>query len=120
MLLESVITDFPSKNVPTDEPMRAAYNLIQAGPPPRVALVPWLGRLAMSERTPRRRFDESFGYGPKTLDRILRYQRFLGQVRLSQSLLQFLRWKRGIPISRISCGRADVWPAALLWKSSGQ
>ncbi|MER8384766.1 helix-turn-helix domain-containing protein [Mesorhizobium sp. M0166] len=28
-------------------------------------------------RTLRRRFDESFGYGPKTLDRILRYQRFL-------------------------------------------
>lgn len=33
--------------------------------------------LGMSERTLRRRFDESFGYGPKTLDRILRCQRFL-------------------------------------------
>jgi AraC-like DNA-binding protein len=30
----------------------------------------------MSERTLRRRFDESFGYGPKTLDRILRFQRY--------------------------------------------
>jgi AraC-like DNA-binding protein len=37
----------------------------------------------MSERTLRRRFDESFGYGPKTLDRILRYQRFLGLARAS-------------------------------------
>jgi AraC-like DNA-binding protein len=32
---------------------------------------------ATSERTLRRRCEESFGYGPKTLDRILRMQRFL-------------------------------------------
>jgi AraC-like DNA-binding protein len=38
----------------------------------------------MSERTLRRRFDESFGYGPKTLDRILRYQRYLRLIRLSE------------------------------------
>jgi AraC-like DNA-binding protein len=76
--LESVITDF------------------QAGPPPGVALVPWLGRaLAMSERTLRRRFDESFGYGPKTLDRILRYQRFLRQVCLSQGSTAILAVEAG-------------------------
>ncbi|TGT34837.1 helix-turn-helix domain-containing protein, partial [Mesorhizobium sp. M8A.F.Ca.ET.165.01.1.1] len=28
------------------------------------------------ERTLRRRFDDTFGYGPKTLDRILRFHRF--------------------------------------------
>jgi AraC-like DNA-binding protein len=33
--------------------------------------------LGMSERTLRRRFEAAFGYGPKTLDRILRFQRFL-------------------------------------------
>jgi AraC-like DNA-binding protein len=94
--LESVIADFPGKNAPTDEPMRAAYNLIQAGPPPGVALVPWLGRaLAMSERTLRRRFDESFGYGPKTLDRILRYQRFLRLVRLSRGSTAILAAEAG-------------------------
>lgn len=61
-----------------DQPMRAAYDLIERGAPPGAPLVPWLMRaLGMSERTLRRRFDESFGYGPKTLDRILRYQRFL-------------------------------------------
>jgi AraC-like DNA-binding protein len=68
-------------------PARATGYFHERPAPPflRVALVPWLGRgLAMSERTLRRRFDESFGYGPKTLDRILRYQRFLRQVRLSQ------------------------------------
>jgi AraC-like DNA-binding protein len=83
--LESVVADFAPRNAAIDQSMRAAYNLVQAGPPPGVALVPWLGRaLAMSERTLRRRFDESFGYGPKTLDRILRYQRYLRLVRLSQ------------------------------------
>jgi AraC-like DNA-binding protein len=52
--------------------------LIERGPPPGAPLVLWLMRaLEMSEKTMRRRFDESFGYGPKTLDRILRYQRFL-------------------------------------------
>jgi len=62
----------------TDAPMRAAYDLIERGVPPEALLVPWLMRvLDMSERTLRRRFDENFGYGPKTLDRILRYQRFL-------------------------------------------
>lgn len=62
----------------TDGVMQAAYRLIERGPPPGAPLVPWLMRaLEMSERTLRRRFDESFGYGPKTLDRILRYQRFL-------------------------------------------
>jgi AraC-like DNA-binding protein len=33
--------------------------------------------LGLSERTLRRRCHEAFGYGPKTLDRILRFQRFL-------------------------------------------
>jgi AraC-like DNA-binding protein len=33
--------------------------------------------LHLSERTLRRRCHEAFGYGPKTLDRILRFQRFL-------------------------------------------
>jgi AraC-like DNA-binding protein len=61
-----------------DPLMRAAYRLIASGAPPGAPLVPWLGRaLAMSERTLRRRFDEAFGYGPKTLDRILRHQRYL-------------------------------------------
>lgn len=35
------------------------------------------GRLGLSERTLRRRCHEAFGYGPKTLDRILRFQDFL-------------------------------------------
>ena len=76
--------------------MRAAYDLIETGPPPDVPLVPWLGRaLAMSERTLRRRFDESFGYGPKTLDRILRYQRFLRLARQSPAPTAMLAVEAG-------------------------
>ena len=76
--LESILARCAPARAATDRPMHAAHALIEAGPPAGVPLVPWLGRaLAMSERTLRRRFDESFGYGPKTLDRILRYQRFL-------------------------------------------
>ena len=37
--------------------------------------------LGISERSLRRRCHEAFGYGPKTLDRILRFQRFLQLVR---------------------------------------
>ena len=34
--------------------------------------------LGISERQLRRRFAEAVGYGPKTLARVLRFQRFLG------------------------------------------
>jgi AraC-like DNA-binding protein len=37
--------------------------------------------LGISERSLRRRCHDAFGYGPKTLDRILRFQRFLRLVR---------------------------------------
>jgi len=40
-----------------------------------------VGRLEISERTLRRRSHDYFGYGPKTLDRILRFQSFLSLVR---------------------------------------
>lgn len=79
--LEGAIAGHAARQT-ADRTMQAAYRLIDAGPPEGVPLIPWLARaLALSERTLRRRFDESFGYGPKTLDRILRYQRFR---RLSQ------------------------------------
>jgi len=61
-----------------DAAMAAAYDLVRRGAPSNLHLVSWLmAELGMSERTLRRRFNDAFGYGPKTLDRILRYQRFL-------------------------------------------
>lgn len=76
--LEAVVARFGPERSFSDRAMRAAYDLVAASPSTDIPLVPWLGRtLGMSERTLRRRFDASFGYGPKTLDRILRHQRFL-------------------------------------------
>lgn len=75
--IESALLAVGSLQTCGDAIMRAAFALITQGPPAGVPLTPWLGRaLHMSERSLRRRFDENFGYGPKTLDRILRYQRF--------------------------------------------
>ena len=75
--LEATLAGAMPEQLSTDKVMLAAFTLIERGPPPGAPLIPWLGRaLAMSERTLRRRFDDAFGYGPKTLDRILRYQRF--------------------------------------------
>jgi transcriptional regulator GlxA family with amidase domain len=70
-------------SIPARRPdMHAAFELLATGAPPGKALIPWLaGELALSERTLRRRFDAAFGYGPKTLDRILRFQRFLKLLR---------------------------------------
>ncbi len=80
----------------TDVPMQAAYRLVERGPPPGAPLVPWLMRaLEMSERTLRRRFEECFGYGPKTLDRILRYQRFLRLSRQANSSTAILAAEAG-------------------------
>jgi AraC-like DNA-binding protein len=42
-------------------------------------------RLGFAERTIRRQCTEAFGFGPKTLDRILRFQRFLELVRRAPS-----------------------------------
>lgn len=75
--IERALIEHELGEAPVDPAMRAAFILIAQGPPAGVALIPWLGRaLHLSERSLRRRFDENFGYGPKTLDRILRYQRF--------------------------------------------
>ncbi|MDX8480378.1 AraC family transcriptional regulator [Mesorhizobium sp. VK24D] len=60
-----------------DPLMGRAFEVIDEGLPPETPLVPFLQRhLHMSERTLRRRFEDAFGYGPKTLDRILRFHRF--------------------------------------------
>lgn len=57
---------------------RAIFQLIERSPSPQSRIVRELmDRLAMSERTLRRRCYEAFGFGPKTLQRILRFHRFL-------------------------------------------
>ncbi|RWI29520.1 MAG: AraC family transcriptional regulator [Mesorhizobium sp.] len=67
---------------PPPADMGFAFNALKtesAGPGMEVIL----DRLDVSPRTLRRRCQEAFGYGPKTLDRILRFQRFLNLARQS-------------------------------------
>lgn len=94
--LQAVVGRMAPEFESADQQMRAAYRLIAAGAPPGAPLVPWLSRaLGMSERTLRRRFDEVFGYGPKTLDRILRHQRYLRQAENSSESTAILALESG-------------------------
>ena len=61
---------------PPDRAVRQAARLL-ADPPTRVDRL--AGGLGLSERQLRRRFHAAVGYGPKTLQRILRFRRFLAQ-----------------------------------------
>ena len=74
------------KAVNIDAPDRASHSifrLISANRQPNTRIVNHLNDLlGLSERTLRRRCHEAFGYGPKTLDRILRFQRFLRLARI--------------------------------------
>ena len=76
--LETVVARWAAKVCLPDPEMTVAHRLLSAGGPPGTDVLPWLmAELSMSERTLRRRFETAFGYGPKTLDRILRFQRYL-------------------------------------------
>jgi AraC-like DNA-binding protein len=69
----------PNLDLPSPD-MGFVFNALRtksAGP--GMAII--LDRLDLSPRTLRRRCHEAFGYGPKMLDRILRFQRFLKLVR---------------------------------------
>jgi AraC-like DNA-binding protein len=56
--------------------MALAFRWLGRGPE-EAGLAALRDRLGISERSLRRRCHEAFGYGPKSLDRILRFQRFL-------------------------------------------
>jgi AraC-like DNA-binding protein len=62
---------------PADEldPVVRAAALRSAAPRTAVERLAW--DLGLGERQLRRRFDDAVGYGPKTLQRVLRFQRFL-------------------------------------------
>jgi AraC-like DNA-binding protein len=76
--LEAVVAQWAKAVRPPDPEMTVAHRLLSAGTPSGTDVLPWLmAELCMSERTLRRRFEAAFGYGPKTLDRILRFQRYL-------------------------------------------
>lgn len=69
-----------------DAAMADAFCLLQSGMAPADTPLRWLSeRLQQPERTLRRRFMQHFGYGPQTLARLLRYQRFLQLARAEPS-----------------------------------
>jgi AraC-like DNA-binding protein len=66
------------------DPLARAAALAMAGPGARVDALG--GQLGVSERQLRRRFADAVGYGPKTLARVLRFQRFLELARSGDDL----------------------------------
>jgi AraC-like DNA-binding protein len=80
--MEAALSGLAPDVEPPSPDMGFAFNTLKtesAGPGMAVIL----DRLDVSPRTLRRRCQEAFGYGPKTLDRILRFQRFLKRARQS-------------------------------------
>ncbi|MFB4316199.1 helix-turn-helix domain-containing protein [Actinomadura sp. 21ATH] len=77
---------------PPDPLVPALLAGLEAGPVRAVA-----GALGVSERQLRRRAHAAFGYGPKTLQRVLRFQRALGMAR------------SGVPLAEVAyaAGYAD-------------
>ncbi|QSQ37448.1 helix-turn-helix domain-containing protein [Xanthomonas translucens] len=79
-----------SRPLQTDQPMAWLFAQLAGADAPRMAEL--RRSLGISERTLRRRCQEAFGYGAKTLERILRLQRFLrlapGYATLTAAALQ--------------------------------
>jgi AraC-like DNA-binding protein len=75
------------------------------------------GDLGLSERQLRRRCEAAFGYGPKTLDRVLRFRRFLALVAAGPASLADLALAAGYAdqahLSRECRRLAGATPAAL-------
>ncbi|MBD9471121.1 AraC family transcriptional regulator [Pseudoxanthomonas sp. PXM01] len=69
-----------------DDAMRAVHAHLSDARPLSIAQL--AGELGLTERTLLRRCDDAFGYGPKTLARILRLQRFLHAQRSTPTLLE--------------------------------
>jgi AraC-like DNA-binding protein len=72
-------------NAPAVDPVATgAASILAAHPVPAVADL--AGEFDLSERQLRRRIEAAVGYSPRTLARILRFQRFLGAARSSGSV----------------------------------
>lgn len=74
MAMQSSLATLAPGIAPRAPDMAFVFDRLSRGP---VSIETLADRLDVSERTLRRRSREAFGYGPKTLERILRFQRFL-------------------------------------------
>lgn len=75
-LLSRALTDRASAQAAPDPAAARMFSWLSAGLGSGEPVATLRRRLDMSERTLLRRSRQHFGYGPKTLDRILRFQRF--------------------------------------------
>lgn len=94
--LERALGDRAATVGPIDEEMGRLFALVENG----AGMVAVAARLGMGERTLRRRCHEAFGYGPKTLERILRFQRFLRLIHRGQA-------EAGLARCAVAAGYAD-------------
>ena len=83
-VLERELVERLPASIPIDPLAEAVVAELRGGPPaPVVAKL--AATLGTSERQLHRRCLDAFGYGPKTLDRVLRFQRFLWMARSAAS-----------------------------------
>ena len=81
---------------PPDKASRAIFSLLRRHRLSENRNISWLGEaVGMSERTLRRRCHHVFGYGPKRLGRVFRFQRFLGLARGGPATLADLAAEAG-------------------------
>jgi AraC-like DNA-binding protein len=115
----AILTAEVAKRLPppdeVDDVVRAAAARVAAARAPVEALGKGLG---VGERQLRRRFHDAVGYGPKTLQRVLRFQRFLALAASRDDDLAALAFAAGYadqPHLTRECTRlAGLPPAALL------
>jgi AraC-like DNA-binding protein len=72
-------------------PDRAVQDAARRLGDPRSRVEPLAGQLGLSERQLRRRFHASVGYGPKTLQRVLRFRRLLAGIDRASGSPDFAR-----------------------------
>jgi len=82
LMLSALISRRPRPSL-VDATARAVVDAFEREKDGRVHIGELTATLGLSERTLRRRCESAFGYGPKTLERILRFQQFLRLLRRS-------------------------------------
>jgi AraC-like DNA-binding protein len=111
-----------------ESPDQSAESILRCVAMPRDArrpVVPELtAALGLSERTLRRRCEHAFGYGPKTLDRVLRMQHFLELARTHPELglaklADIAGYADQAHLTREARRLTGFTPAAILEKLSG-
>jgi AraC-like DNA-binding protein len=93
--LERALIDRLHQVAPVDPMMGATVAAAKARPGKRGVVRGLIDEFGWSERTLRRRCREAFGYGPKTLERILRFQGFLRLLANGRAPLSVLALEAG-------------------------